>query len=793
MLQAILTYRLDVLLFTALAVGGMVSVHLWLRRARGARGVRPATWCGLAALLIGGAVVTQVNADRARARLRTTLLAFARTYAEELQRMGHARLSRDAAPDDPRYVAMIEARKRWLGVNPYAADIYTFRRDPGGRVASVVDAGTDGRTKGGSGARTPVDEGFPESDENMEAALAGRAAFNDLPVADHRGTRVSAYVPLYDDQGRVEAAVGVDYDAAGWSTLVLTHRGLVLGAAAALVAVLLASTATNGALRAEVQRRTRAERALASSEERARLIVESAPDAVVTTDAAGRITGWNARAEAVFGWTCAEILGRPLAETILPERHRQEHVRRRATIDVVSPEAAGVRVETHALRRNGEEFPAELSITPLPMSASGAPGADAVCKFIRDITDRKAAEAALRQSEERFRVAATCASDSICEWDLATGRLSWFGDTGEHLGYRLGQFPETLDAWREMVHPDDRARVVEALDRHITTGAPFREEYRVLGPGGEVRHWAGRGAAIRDAAGNARVMVAVVSDVSRERRAQALEAEQSALRRAVASMEQVLGVVAHELRTPLAGVRAMSEYLLDGADRHAEEFDHFLRGMNREVVRMAETVNNLLEAARINSGRAKWNFAPFDARDACQEAAERVRPVVDAAVRLTCDLPDGAVAMTGDADAVCRLVLNLLGNAAKHTRAGSVSVSARAVGDAPTPWVELCVADTGEGIPPDILDRLGEAFALNSGIVGAKHVRGTGLGLAICRGIVAAHGGTISFESEVGRGTRVTVRLRADLADPVAEQGSASAVTDAGRAGRVRAETPAAI
>ena len=771
MLQAILTYRLDLLLFTVLAVGGMAAVHLWLRRARGGAGVKPAAWCGLVALLIGGAVVTDFNADRARNRLRTTLLGFARTYAEELQRMGHARLSWDVAPDDPLYVEMIGAEKRWLRVNPYAADIYTFRHDPHGRIAFVVDAENDrdhdGRTEGEREAGKAVGEAVAGSDQYMEAALAGRAAFNDLPTTGRRRTWVSGYVPLYDDRGRVEGAVGVDYDAAGWSTLVLTHRGLVLGAAAALVGVLLASSATNGALRAEVERRTRAERALASSEERSRLIVESAPDAVVTTDAAGRITAWNARAEAIFGWPRAEALGRPLAETILPERHRREHSGRRARLDTMSPQATVVRVETHALRRSGEEFPAELSITRLPPSASGTPGADAVCKFIRDITDRKAAEAAVRQSEERFRVAATCATDSICEWDLATGRLSWFGDTGEHLGYRLGQFPETLDAWREMVHPDDRARVAEALDRHITGGAPFREEYRVIGPAGEVRHWASRGAAIRDAAGSARVMIAVVSDVTRERHTQSLEAERAALRKAVASMEQVLGVVAHELRTPLAGVRAISEFLLEADNRAGAEFDEFLRGLNREIVRMAETVNNLLEAARINSGRAKWNWSAFAVADVFEVALAGMRPLVDAGrVTLSCDVSPDDLSMSGDADAVGRLILNLLSNAVKHTEAGNITVTGREKVEGRVRWLEVRVCDTGEGIEPEILERLGEAFALNAGIVGAKHVKGAGLGLAICRGIVAAHGGRMNFESTPGAGTTVTVRLRSDLRAP---------------------------
>jgi len=85
--------------------------------------------------------------------------------------------------------------------------------------------------------------------------------------------------------------------------------------------------------------------------------------------------------------------------------------------------------------------------------------------------------------------------------------------------------------------------------------------------------------------------------------------------------------------------------------------------------------------------------------------------------------------------------------------------------------VEITVADTGAGIPPEIRDRLGEAFALNAGLVGPNHVNGTGLGLAICKGIARAHGGGLSISSEIGKGTTVVARLRADLEGPVTEQG----------------------
>jgi cell cycle sensor histidine kinase DivJ len=197
---------------------------------------------------------------------------------------------------------------------------------------------------------------------------------------------------------------------------------------------------------------------------------------------------------------------------------------------------------------------------------------------------------------------------------------------------------------------------------------------------------------------------------------------------------------------------------------------------------MAETVNDLLEAARLNSGLARWKWSDVDLAPACADALDPIRPLVDPkAVRLECDVEAGC-AMRGDADAIRRLVLNLVSNARKYTTCGSIRVTARATTDAGRRWVEITVADTGAGIPPEIRDRLGEAFALNAGLVGNNHVNGTGLGLAICKGIAGAHGGALSISSEVGKGTTVVARLRADLPAPVTEQGKGAVVAPEKRA-----------
>ena len=241
----------------------------------------------------------------------------------------------------------------------------------------------------------------------------------------------------------------------------------------------------------------------------------------------------------------------------------------------------------------------------------------------------------------------------------------------------------------------------------------------------------------------------------------AIQSERDHLKESVASMEQVLGVVAHELRTPLAGLRSMSEFLLMPEAKELAEWDTFLMTMNAEITRMAEMVSSMLEAARLNSGVATWHWGTVKYANVCADALDVVRPLIDhtkLTLNYSCDPED--LEGNGDPDAIRRLIINLVNNAAKHTPAGSITVSCRRV-DIQT--IELRVTDTGKGISPELAPKLGEAFALNSGSVGANHISGTGLGLAICKGIAAAHGGQITIDSAPGRGTTVLVRLRCDL------------------------------
>ncbi|MBC8027771.1 MAG: PAS domain S-box protein, partial [Steroidobacteraceae bacterium] len=224
--------------------------------------------------------------------------------------------------------------------------------------------------------------------------------------------------------------------------------------------------------RADRSRRI-AEDALRLSEERNQLIVESALDAVVTMNRQGLVRGWNSQAERMFGWTRAEAMDRELAGLIIPEARRADH---RAGIQRYLESGAvrilNKRMEMSALHAKGNEFPVELAVTPIGFGDELMFSA-----FIRDITGRTRAEAALRESEQRFRSTANAApvliwmsaKDKKCTWF----NQRWLDFVGREIEQELG------DGWCDNLHPADFDRALDTYHAAFDARRPYEMEYRL--------------------------------------------------------------------------------------------------------------------------------------------------------------------------------------------------------------------------------------------------------------------------------------------------------------------------
>ncbi|MBA4349412.1 MAG: hypothetical protein C0415_05430 [Thermodesulfovibrio sp.] len=141
-------------------------------------------------------------------------------------------------------------------------------------------------------------------------------------------------------------------------------------------------------------------------------------------------------------------------------------------------------------------------------------------ELTKEINNRKRIEEALLNSEQRFRIAAESTNDLIYEWDISGGHLTWFGDIDGHLGYEPDEFPRTIDAWENAIHPDDHQHVTAALEQHLKTKQPFIQEYRVLRKDGTIIYWRDHGSAMWDEEGNTYKMIGACRDITKRKHAE---------------------------------------------------------------------------------------------------------------------------------------------------------------------------------------------------------------------------------------------------------------------------------
>ncbi|MGH7251001.1 MAG: PAS domain S-box protein [Nitrospiraceae bacterium] len=258
------------------------------------------------------------------------------------------------------------------------------------------------------------------------------------------------------------------------------------------------------------------EHALMASEERFRSVVESATDAIILADHNGLILSWNKAAARLFGYTQEEVAGRPLT-LLMPARYRAAHERGLERLrSTGETRVIGKTLELHGLRRDGNEFPLELSLaawkTKEDTFFSGV---------IRDITERKRVEESLQQSEERLRLALAAARLGTWDWDIQTGKVVWSENVESLFGLPRGGFAGTYSAFLDLIHPEDRSGVVQAITRASEEGVAYRIEHRIIWPDKSVRWLGCTGQVLRDETGRAVRMLGTVQCITDRKQAEA--------------------------------------------------------------------------------------------------------------------------------------------------------------------------------------------------------------------------------------------------------------------------------
>jgi PAS domain S-box-containing protein len=362
---------------------------------------------------------------------------------------------------------------------------------------------------------------------------------------------------------------------------------------------------------------------------------------------------------------------------------------------------------------------------------------------LTDITARKHAEDALKQSESHFRAMADSAPAMLWLTDqraavtfLSTG---WYEFTGHATGAGSG------DGWTTVVHPDDRLMATVSYAAAHRERQAFRVEYRLRRADGHYR-WVIDAARPRFDPGGAFLgHIGAVIDIDERREAeQALQEAYRSLEHTSRVKDEFLATLSHELRTPLNAVLGWARMLRMGTVQ-PELRARALESMERNGKALLLLVEDLLDVSRIVAGKLQLKSELTDLTQIIAGAVDATRPTANAkglAVEIAVD-PARQVLVRGDADRLQQVVWNLLSNAAKFTpRGGRISISL----DATDTHARIVVADTGQGISPTFLPHVFERFRQEDGTLTRKHT-GLGLGLSIARHLVEAHGGTIAAES----------------------------------------------
>lgn len=489
----------------------------------------------------------------------------------------------------------------------------------------------------------------------------------------------------------------------------------------------------------DVSDRRLAERQRRRGERRFRALIEHASDVVFVFDDAGRITYAGPSLARVLGHPPSALEGHDLFELLHPDDLDRC---RRAVRTLLAGHGRTLRIQYRVRHADGTwRWMEGIGTNLLDEPAIGG-----VIVNARDITD-------WRESEARFALAVDGAKDGIWDWQLASGDLFISPRMREMLGIPPEDGDSAPRRFLDSVHPDDYPIVQAGWHAHLEGQAShFEAEYRYRMPDGAYRWFLARARTVRDASGVPVRLVGSLTDTTGRK-----EAEEAARQRQaelahvlrVGAMNEMAASIAHELNQPLAAIVNYARGCVRrmGSGSGAPEMLDALDRIAAEALRAGEVVRSLTRVVRKEPPRE----TTLDLVPLVREAVALVRAeATERGISVRVAPADDIGAVRGDGVQLQQVVLNLLRNAleAIATPPGLIEVRVTPAADG----VRLSVSDSGNGIPPELRDRVFAPFF-------STKQTGLGMGLSISRTIVEAHGGRLWVEANADTGATFSLTL----------------------------------
>ena len=503
----------------------------------------------------------------------------------------------------------------------------------------------------------------------------------------------------------------------------------------------------------DITDRVRTEHELAAQQRFLRQIIDQNPSLIFVKDAEGRFTLANQAIADAFGTTVADLIGKTDAD--FNPNAEQVRAFRRDDLEVIESQREKVIAEESLTDAHGQLR--WFSAVKRPLTGPDG-GAGQVLGVSTDITERKRAEEALRQAQERYLRASEIAKVGVWDWDLATDELYVDPMLKGLLGFTDDEIPNHADEWAKRIHPDDSEEVRAVARAHVNGETRELEvEHRLLHKDGSLRWFLARGRVIRDATGTPSRVVGTYMDVSDRRRLE----EQFRQSQKLEAVGRLAGGVAHDFNNMIAVITGYGE-LVRGrlGDEHPE------RRRLDEILKAAERAAGLTQQLLAFSRKQVLQPRVVDLNGVLGGIEAMLRRLIGEDVDLKIVLGAGVRRVKADPGQLEQLIMNLAVNARDAMpRGGRLIIETgevelddsyfRSHADGrPGSHVMLAVSDTGHGMDQQTQARIFEPFFTTK-----EDGKGTGLGLSTVHGIAQQSGGHVTVYSEVGHGTTFKVYL----------------------------------